>query len=348
MISCSPQFGGNVSKTEREKFKEYPTYNEDKKVFENLKETNMDMDFKAIWSLLKDYARGDSTRKPSKDVSTLAFDDFNQESLPKLMWFGHSAFLLQMNGKNILIDPMLSEVPSPYGFLGQPRYSKSLPTEIEALPQIDFVIISHDHYDHLDYESIKLLKAKTKQFLVPSGVGVHLKRWKIDESSIQEMYWWEEIELEGFKFVFTPSRHFSGRGMFNRFETLWGGWIIQSGDQNIYFSGDSGYGEHFKEIGAKYGPFDFTMIECGQYDNRWSEIHMMPEESVQACVDLRSEMAMPIHWGAFTLALHSWTDPVERFSAKAKEMDLKFITPRIGEKVRLGLDFPKEEWWDQF
>lgn len=348
VISCSPQFGGNVTKVEREEFKDYPTYNEEEEIFENLVETNMDMDFASIWSLLKEYTRSDSTRSPGEDIRTLAYEDFAQDTVPKLMWFGHSAFLLQIDGKNILLDPMLSEVPSPFDFMGEPRYSHELPTEIEELPQIDFVIISHDHYDHLDYESIEQLKAKTKQFLVPAGVGVHLKRWGIEDSQIHELYWWEEIELENLNFAFTPARHFSGRGLFNRFETLWGAWVIKSESQNIFFSGDGGYGDHFKQIGDKYGPFDLTMIECGQYNERWDEIHMMPEESVQACIDLQSEMAMPIHWGAFTLALHSWTDPVVRFSAKADELNLPYITPEIGEKVRIGLDFPQKRWWEEY
>lgn len=348
VISCSPQFGGNITKAERQAFKDYPTYNEKDKIFENLIETNMDMNLKAMWSLLKDYMRDDSSRTPSQEIITIPYQDFVMDTVPKVLWFGHSAFLIQMNGKNILLDPMLSEVPSPYDFLGQPRYSNSLPAAIEELPQIDFVVISHDHYDHLDFESIEQLKDKTKHFLVPSGVGVHLKRWKIEEEKIHELYWWEEKDIEGFKFAFTPSRHFSGRGLFDRFETLWGGWVIQSENQNIYFSGDGGYGDHFKAIGEKYGPFDFTMIECGQYDERWNQIHMMPEQSVQACIDLNSKIAMPIHWGAFTLALHSWTDPVERFTAKAEELNLNYITPEIGEKVQIGINYPTKRWWENY
>lgn len=347
VISCSPQFGGSVGKAEREQYQDFPNYNSDKKIFENLTETSMDMNFKSIWSLLKDYIKGDSTRSPARDIATLPYHEFEADTVPKIMWFGHSSFLLQMNGKNILIDPMLSEVPSPYDFLGQPRYSQSLPSEIEELPQIDYVIISHDHYDHLDYKTIKALKSKTQHFLVPYGVSVHLKRWEIEAERIHELNWWDEQEMEGIKFAFTPSRHFSGRGLFDRFETLWGGWVIQSPNYNLYFSGDGGYGDHFKEIGEKYGPFDFTMIECGQYDERWNQIHMMPEESAQACVDLKTKTAMPVHWAAFTLALHSWTDPVERFSAKAQELELDYITPEIGEKVRIGLDHPTGRWWDK-
>lgn len=348
LTRCTPQFGGRIKKSERKEFNSFSNYDKDKKAFKNLVETNMDMDLKSIWSVLRDYMKRDSTRSPKLDLSTIPYQEFQSDTVPKVIWFGHSTFLIQMSGKNILIDPMLSEVPSPYDFLGQPRYSKNLPTEIEELPQIDFVIISHDHYDHLDYKSIKKLKAKTKQFLVPFGVAAHLKRWKIDEALIQELNWWDEVNFEDFKFIFTPSRHFSGRRLFDRDATLWGAWIIQNGENNIFFSGDGGYGEHFKEIGEKFGPFDFAMIECGQYDERWNQIHMMPEESVQACIDLKSELAMPIHWGAFTLALHSWTDPVERFTKKATEENLKYITPVIGEKVRIGLDYPSEKWWEKF
>ena len=348
VVSCSPQFGGKVRKAEREAFEDYPTYNAREKVFENLVETDMDFNWNSFWSLLKDYTTSDSTRSPSKDITTISYHEFNQDSVPNFMWFGHSAFLIQIEGKSILIDPMLSEVPAPYDFLGSPRYSKQLPVELEELPYIDFVIISHDHYDHLDYETIIRLKEKTGKFLVPSGVGVHLKRWEIDTSKIHELYWWEDVQLEGLKFAFTPSRHFSGRGLFDRYETLWGGWIIQSKEHNVFFSGDGGYGKHYKQIGEKYGPFDFTMIECGQYDERWNDIHMMPEEAVQACLDLNTKIAMPIHWGAFTLALHSWTDPVDRFIVKANEKELMYITPSIGELVRVGVDFPKVEWWERF
>jgi L-ascorbate metabolism protein UlaG (beta-lactamase superfamily) len=209
------------------------------------------------------------------------------------------------------------------------------------------MVISHDHYDHLDYGSIQKLKGKTKLFYVPLGVGAHFREWGVKPEQIVEFNWWEEESVEGLKFVFTPARHFSGRGLTNRFSTLWGSWVIQSKNENVFFSGDSGYGVHFKKIGDKFGPFDFAMIECGQYDEKWADIHMTPEESAQAGVDLKTKVAMPIHWGAFSLALHTWTDPVERIIKTAEELNLPLITPAIGDVVHLDSTIQKtvNNWW---
>jgi L-ascorbate metabolism protein UlaG (beta-lactamase superfamily) len=230
--------------------------------------------------MIPEFFKNDSSRAPSFELPIVSRDSLElvEDSIPtRLVWFGHSAFLLQIDGKNILIDPMLGEVPAPNPLLGKKRFFKDLPIEIEKLPQIDLIIISHDHYDHLDYGSIQKLKGKTKQFYVPLGVGAHFERWGVSPDQIHEMEWWEEADVAGLTLAFTPSRHFSGRGPNDRFSTLWGSWVIRGRKDNIYFSGDSGYGPHFKEIGDKYGPFDFAMMECGQYNRRWKEIHMVPE-----------------------------------------------------------------------
>jgi L-ascorbate metabolism protein UlaG (beta-lactamase superfamily) len=160
-----------------------------------------------------------------------------------------------------------------------------------------------------------------------------------------ESDWWDSNDFEGLKFTCTPARHFSGRGITDRATTLWCSWAIKSDTENLFFSGDSGYGPHFKEIGEKLGPFDFAMMECGQYNKQWSSIHMMPEETVDAAMDVKASIAMPIHWGAFTLAFHSWTDPVERFTKKAKSLNLPICTPRIGEAIVISKVYPKSEWW---
>ena len=211
---------------------------------------------------------------------------------------------------------------------------------------IDAMLISHDHYDHLDHGSIEALNTRTKEFYVPLGVGAHLRAWGIEEDRIHELDWWEEIDHEDLHFAFAPSRHFSGRGITDRFSTLWGSWVIQGSQDNIYFSGDSGYGPHFAEIGAKYGPFDFAMMECGQYNEKWAEIHMMPEETAQAAVDVGAKVMMPIHWGSFVLAMHSWTDPVERVIKKADELHMPILVPMIGEVITMDSIQPsKEPWW---
>ena len=345
-VTFSPQFGGNPSEEQMESFEKLDHYS--KGEFHNLIETNMDMDIGKAIKMLPEFFKNDPTRVPDFEIPIVKVDsiDLTKTNIPtRLIWFGHSAFLLQIDGKNILLDPMLSEVPAPHPMLGKKRFSKELPIEIEELPQIDMIIFSHDHYDHLDYKSVKKLMGKTKEFYVPLGVGSHLEAWGIDRSNIHELDWWDEVQANGIKLAFTPSRHFSGRGLNNRFSTLWGSWVIKGSSDNIYFSGDGGYGPHFKEIGEKYGPFDFAMMECGQYNERWKEIHMMPEETAQAGKDIQAKVMMPIHWAAFTLAMHSWTDPVERVLKKAKEIQMPVFVPKIGEYIDLNGNLQTQEFW---
>ena len=349
-VTFSPEMGGESSEKEVKKYKTIANFKEGK--FFNEIETNMDMGVKDGIKTMIQFIKGVKNGKPGYSIPVESVDSLLLEKNkvePKVIWFGHSAFLLQLENKNILIDPMFGDVPAPHPTLGGKRYSDSLPIEIEQLPQVDVMIISHDHYDHLDYGSIKKLKSKTKLFYVPLGVGAHFRKWGVEPEQIIEFNWWDQKSVEGVNFVFTPARHFSGRGLTNRFTTLWGSWVIQTENKNIFFSGDSGYGMHFKEIGKKFGPFDFAMIECGQYDEKWAGIHMTPEESAQAGIDLKTKVAMPIHWGAFSLALHTWTDPVERIIKKAKELNLPLITPEIGEVVHLDSTIQKtvNSWWDK-
>jgi L-ascorbate metabolism protein UlaG (beta-lactamase superfamily) len=308
----------------------------------------MDMDFNAIIELIGEQIEGTPNSEPDFDVEILKVDSLDlvkSKPINKAIWFGHSAVLMQLIGKNILFDPMLGDAPAPHPMLGPSRYYDELPIEIEELPIIDYIFISHDHYDHLDMGSIEKLDSKTKAFYVPIGVGAHLKEWGVAEDKIHEMAWWQEVESEGLLIAFAPARHFAGRG-FSRNTTLWGSWIVKADSQSIYFSGDGGYGPHFKAIGEKYGPFDFAMLECGQYNEKWAQIHMMPEETAQAGIDISAEVIMPIHWGSFTLAPHAWTDPVVRVQAEAKKLNLPMTTPKIGEIIYLdGFKYPMEEWW---
>ncbi|MEQ8909512.1 MAG: MBL fold metallo-hydrolase [Vicingaceae bacterium] len=344
-LTFSPQFGKSPSKAQKQEFAKTDHYEDGKFVNRSASPMNID-----IIENLKEFTKKAPERSPAKAIDPLKIDSAqianHPDSSTQLIWFGHSTFLLQINGLKLLLDPMFGDVPSPHPFLGEKRYSNELPIEIENLPQIDAVIFSHDHYDHLDYKSVKKLKDKVDHFFVPLGLGSHLQYWGVAGEKIQELDWWQETQFRGLRLACTPARHFSGRGLFDRAATLWASWVIQSKDDNIYFSGDSGYDEHFKKIGEKYGPFDFAMLECGQYNEDWKYIHMMPEETAQAAVDLRAKLAMPIHWGAFTLAFHSWTDPVVRVKAKAKELGVNLITPQIGEAIELGaLDLPQKEWW---
>jgi L-ascorbate metabolism protein UlaG (beta-lactamase superfamily) len=346
-ITLSPQFGGSSSKEKLVQYEKLDYFADGK--FSNLMPTNMDMDFSKAIKMLPEFFKNDPSRRPDFELPVELRDSLElvQQDLPtRLVWFGHSTFLLQIVGKNILIDPMFSEIPSPTPLFGKKRYSKELPISIEKLPQIDMIIMSHDHYDHLDYESIKKLKDKTKAFYMPLGMGAHFEEWGVPSSQIHELGWWDEIQADGLLLALTPARHFSGRGLNNRFSTLWGSWVIQGQKDNIYFSGDGGYGSHFKEIGEKYGPFNFAMMECGQYNERWTDIHMSPEETAQAAQDIGATVFMPIHWAAFTLAMHSWTDPVERVIAKANEINQHIFVPEIGEFIELDKNLVTDrKWW---
>lgn len=343
----SPQFGGSPTKEQKLAYAQTGHYEDGK--FINQIASPMDVGFKDIPSLLYKQLKGDPNRQPSKKIEVQKIDSLEIEQKPdsitRLVWFGHSAFLLEIAGKNILIDPMFGDVPAPHPWLGKSRYSNGLPIEIEQLPQIDAIIMSHDHYDHLDYGSILRLKAKTKEFYMPLGVGAHFRKWGVPDERIHELDWWDDVKLDSLRFTCAPARHFSGRGFSDRAATLWASWVIEAPDAKIYFSGDSGYGPHFKEIGERFGGFDFAMMECGQYNEKWHSIHMMPEETVQAAADVKSAMTMPIHWAAFTLSLHSWTDPVERALKKADELNVPFCTPQIGEPVIIGRNYPAGKWW---
>ena len=346
-MNTSPQFGGKPSKESLARIEKSPNYNGEG-AFKNQELTLASTGMK-LSSIPKFFTNGDnkvpSETLPQKNLDKDYFRNKSEE--PRITWFGHSALLLEMEGTTIFIDPMLGEVPAPHPLLGSSRFNKELPIAIRDLPEIDLVLISHDHYDHLDYGSIQQLKDKVKQFYVPLGIKAHLTEWGIASDKIKEFDWWENAMLNGINFVSTPARHFSGRG-FSRNTTLWTSWVITSERNSIFFSGDSGYGKHFKEIGEKYGPFDFAMMECGQYNEQWAHIHMTPEETIQATKDVNAKLVMPIHWGAFKLALHSWNDPVIRASQKAEMLDVKLTTPKIGEAIVLnGKMQTIDKWWEE-
>lgn len=346
-LNTSPQFGGKHSEADIARYEASGHYEEG--VFVNLSETSMDMSLSSMWGMTQQMlARGGNKKPEAKLVpQQLRLEDLEASQKAKVTWFGHSTMLIMLDGKTLLIDPMFGEAPAPHPMLGANRYADELPIEIESLPHIDAILISHDHYDHLDYGSIQRLKDKCENFFMPLGVGAHLRAWGIPEDHITEMNWWDELDHSGLKFALTPARHFSGRGMNNRSTTLWGGWVIHSSTERIFFSGDSGYDTHFKEIGDKYGPFDLAMMECGQYSEFWAEIHMMPEEVAQAGLDVQAKKVMPIHWGAFTMAMHSWTDPVERFVAKSEELNVNYITPEVGAMFTVSDDdYRGSAWWE--
>lgn len=350
-VHLTPSFGGKLDRNQKAIYDKALNHNQGK--FVNQIPTSMNMDLSTIVSLVRDRIQGNQNGRPQRPLPVIQVDpqkiSQKAEDQTSIVWFGHSAFLLQMEGLNILIDPMLGNSPAPYSFLGGKRFNTTLPIKPEALPAIDVVVYSHDHYDHLDYHSVIKLKDKVGRFYVPLGVGVHLKAWGVPTHKIYELNWGDSVSYKNISFICTPARHFSGRGLFDRNTTLWSSWVIKSSQKSLYFSGDSGYGPHFKEIGEKYGPFDFAMLECGQYDKRWENIHMLPEQTVKAAQDIQAKLMMPIHWAAFQLALHEWKDPIKRVMHAAQKSGVSIITPKIGETVVLN-DLPiiTTRWWEEY
>ncbi|HDR6312462.1 TPA: MBL fold metallo-hydrolase [Bacillus cereus] len=316
-----------------------------KKKYINQIHTDVSFKPKDIIGLMTDYFKMKTKLRPIKNLP-IVLSEKNSESLESVTWFGHSASLLKIEGKTLLLDPMFGDASSPFPLFNSKRYSGAFSLEREDLQEIDAIIISHNHYDHLNYKSIMQLKDRAKHFYVPTGVAQYLIKWGVSPSKISEHNWWDEITFDNIKLVCAPARHFSGRSMTDRDCSLWCSWLILGKETKVFFSGDSGYAPHFKEIGDKYGPFDLTLMECGQYDSRWSAIHMLPEETVQAHIDVKGELLLPIHWGAFTLALHEWSDPIERVTKEAKRLEVKITTPQIGESISLkSTDYPSSAWW---
>jgi len=258
---------------------------------------------------------------------------------------GHSTVLMKLNNLFWITDPMFSDRASPVQWAGPERFHTP-PISIDELPPIKGVIISHDHYDHLDHGSIMKLAEKTEYFLTPLGVGDLLVDWGVPQAKVKQLDWWQQIEAGGIRFVATPARHFSGRGLFGKNQTQWASWAILAADQRVFFSGDSGYFDGFKQIGEKYGPFDLTLLETGAYNANWPEVHMHPEESIQAHIDLKGRYLLPIHNGTFDLSMHSWHEPFDRIATLGKAHGIPVVTPVMGEAVSTRATTDSQPWWE--
>lgn len=328
------QFGGKSTKELEERYRQSQQW--EHKKFMNIEETNMDISPLQIPKLLYKQFFEKGGREPKAKLPVLSFDkeEFLRSSEKmKFIWYGHSVLLMRIANQTILIDPMLGSNAAPISPFPIKRFSDNTLDLIQDFPEIDVVLLTHDHYDHLDLDSLELLLPKVKQYYVALGCARHLEKWRIPKERIKEFDWWNSLNFEGIEITFTPTRHFSGRGLTDRAKSLWGGWILKTETENIYFSGDSGYGEHFKEVGKKLGPFDFAFMECGQYNENWHQIHMFPEESVQAAKDVDAQLIMPVHWGGFALAQHHWKDPLERFVKACDAAKHAYIIPQLGEIV---------------
>lgn len=348
MFSEYTAFGSQPTDGERSRFEQSPQYDATKSRFDNPDP--------AITKAMEEFSWGpvdlfrwlfvDGGRSPKTPLPQMKPDMrlFSAAADTRAIWLGHSSILMRMSGKTILIDPMFGEHASPVPFTVS-RFQDSI-LSLHELPLVDYIVISHDHYDHLDMKTIKHFRDKKTLFLVPLGVGGHLRGWGIDESRITEFDWWEGKRLGGIEFVAAPANHFSGRTATSRNTTLWASWVIRDGSSNIYYSGDSGYGDHFKEIGNRFGPFDIAFIETGQYNIQWPEVHMMPDESAQAYHDLGAKLFVPIHWGMFVLSNHTWSEPPAQISRLAEEQEINLSIPRIGEVVVPGESKHATIWWE--
>jgi L-ascorbate metabolism protein UlaG (beta-lactamase superfamily) len=262
----------------------------------------------------------------------------------RVTWLGHSNVLIELDGVVLLTDPTFSERASPYGWVGPRRWYPPL-IALEDLPPVDVVLISHDHYDHLDMGTIQAMRSWSNLFVVPLGVGAHLAAWGIPDSRIVELDWWEERAVKGVRVTCTPARHASGRQVLDYGRTLWASWSLLGPAHRLYYSGDTGLFPALKEIGERLGPFDLTLIEVGQYNRAWPDWHIGPEQAVRAHGMLRGRRLLPIHWGLFQLAAHGWTEPIERVWLAAKAAQVELYTPRPGESFEPDLGGPRERWW---
>lgn len=286
------------------------------------------------------------SRRPHQPIPVIAPAPGGDAQGLHITWYGHSSAMIEIEGRRVLLDPVWSDRCSPSQLVG-PRRLHEPPVPLRELPPVDAVLISHDHYDHLDMATIQnLVDLQAARFLVPLGVGAHLEHWGVPVGRIIELDWNETATVAGIEFVATPARHFSGRG-FSRDETLWSSWVINGPTRKVFYSGDTGYFDGFAAIGAQHGPFDATLVQVGAYGEAWPDIHMTPEDGVATHIDVRGGLLIPVHWATFNLALHEWAEPADRTWREAKARGVKLAVPRPGERVDVDNPPAVDGWWQQ-
>ncbi len=302
--------------------------------------------------LLKRQFSGNEMRTPPPKcppVVRLAPENFKDRPAPGLraIWFGHASVYLEIDGARVMTDPVLSDYASPFPGIGPKRFHPP-PVALEALPKIDAVVISHDHYDHLDVATVRHLAQNGAHFFLPLGIGAHLERWGVPGAQFTELDWWQSADIAGLKLTSTPARHYSSRALRDGNATLWSSWSIAGPAHRVYFSGDTGFGDHFREIGERLGPFDLSLVKIGSYGpgQGWLDIHMDPEEAVKAHVAVKARRMLPVHWATFNLAFHAWDEPIKRALAAGRQHGIDLVTPRIGEAVAAGATFTSASWWE--
>lgn len=295
--------------------------------------------------LLREALARPKTTSPSRVLPSVWTDLHNLiDSKPQIVWFGHSSYLISHNGFRILVDPVMFGTSAPVSFIGKP-FPITASFKPDDIPAIDLLVISHDHYDHLDYVTLTKIKDRIRRIVCPLGVVAHLTYWGFDSAIINEVDWHDRVTVAS-DIVLTalPARHFSGR-VFTRGKSLWASYALQLRKYKIFLGGDSGYDKQFKWIGENHGPFDFAMLECGQYGKDWPLIHMFPEETARAAIDLRTKQLLPVHWARYVLANHPWNEPIARLVVAAKDASFELVTPHIGAVTEVGAAAKMNHWW---
>ncbi|MEL6179293.1 MAG: MBL fold metallo-hydrolase [Myxococcota bacterium] len=300
-----------------------------------------------IWTALSAGSESDVT-EPSTPLPVRQ-DTAEQLAQPpgslRVTWLGHSTTLIELAGKRVLTDPIFGPRTSPLPSLAGPQRWYAPPLALDALGRVDAVLISHDHYDHLDHPTMVQMRDWDTLFITPLGVGAHLEYWGIDPAKIIEMDWWDTHTLGSLRIVATPARHASGRHLFDMGRTLWASYALIGPERRVMFSGDTGLFDAMATIGERYGPFDLVMIEVGAYHRAWPDWHIGPEQAIRGHQMMQGKLFMPIHWGLFNLAMHGWTEPIERVWVAAHAAQVPLLTPRPGEVISIDNPPPAQRWW---
>jgi L-ascorbate metabolism protein UlaG (beta-lactamase superfamily) len=305
-----------------------------------------------LWNLFAGQVFGNEVRVPPGPLPVVAVGPDAVKNLPatpglRAFWIGHASVFVQIDALRLLIDPILSDYASPFDV--GPRRFHPPPIALAELPPIDAVLITHDHYDHLDMRTVQKLAQRGSMFLVPLGIGAHLSAWGVPDAQVRELEWWQEHAIKGVRLVSTPARHYSGRSLSDRNATLWTSWSVIGARHRFYVSGDTGWSDHFRAIGDRLGPFDLSFVKIGAYGPGalWLDIHMSAEDAVRAHRDLRARRLLPVHWSTFNLAFHAWDEPIRRALAAARASNVDLLTARIGEWVDADRAFAVNPWWEK-
>ncbi|PSK83289.1 MBL fold metallo-hydrolase [Prolixibacter denitrificans] len=346
-ILNQPRFGQLPRGERLERIRKSPNYVDGE--FRNQHETPVMTSDKSRFKVMLDFMFRKKIRLSPEEEIPVIKTDIRALSPDEdvVIWFGHSSYFIQLKGKTFLVDPVFNSYASPFSFINQ-AFKSTNAYKADDFPPIDYLIITHDHWDHLDYNTVLDLKPKIKQVICGLGVGQHFESWGFEHSIITELDWYEGTELaQGWQVTATPARHFSGRGLKGN-QTLWASFVLQTPDSNLFLGGDGGYDSHFTEIGSKYGPFDLAILEQGQYDKNWNLIHMMPAQVFEAARELRAHQILPVHHSKFALANHPWDEPLNKITENHIGSGTDVLTPRIGEPVLLrDTTQTFSKWWKE-